>query len=91
VSEESGGTYLIEVDNRLPEMVCLLVKVSHSDLAKVSRMVFIHVGSVMMLSTSETSSTWMLAVLSYTSLSGGDMTAAVFTICQFSSSRDICD
>jgi hypothetical protein len=44
-------------------------------------MVFIHVGSVVMLSTCETSSTGMLAVLSYTTVTGGDVTAAVERAC----------
>jgi hypothetical protein len=39
-------------------------------------MVFIHVGSVVMLTTSETTTTWMLPVLSYTTVTGGHMAAA---------------
>lgn len=58
-------------------MVLLLVEVTHTDLSEVTRMVFIHVGTVVVLTTSETTSTGMLAVLSYTSLTGGDMTAAM--------------
>jgi len=74
-------TYLIQVDDGLPEVVALLVEVTHSDLSEVTRMVFIHVGSVVMLSTCETSSTGMLAVLSYTTVTGGDVTAAVERAC----------
>jgi len=51
---------------------------SHTDLSEVTRMVFIHVGSVVMLTTSKTTTTWMLAVLSYTTVTGGHM-AAVFS------------
>jgi hypothetical protein len=69
-------TYLIQVDNGLPEVVALLVEVSHTDLSEVTRMVLVHVRSVVVLSTSETSTTWMLAVLSYTTVTGGDVTAA---------------
>jgi hypothetical protein len=72
-----ASTYLIKVDNWLPEVVLLLVKVSHSDLSKVTRMVLVHVRSVMMLTTSKTTTTGMLAMLSYTTVSGRDMTAAV--------------
>jgi hypothetical protein len=50
--ESENSTYLIQVDNWLPEVVALLVEIPHSDLSKVTWMVFIHVGSVVMLSTS---------------------------------------
>ena len=69
--------YLVQVDDRLPEVVALLVEIPHSDLSKVTRMVLVHVRSVVVLSTSETSTTGMLAVLSYTTVTGGDVTAAV--------------
>lgn len=69
-------TYLVEVDDWLPEVVLLLVEVSHTDLSEVTWMVFIHVGSVVVLTTSKTTTTRVLAVLSYTTLSGGDVTAA---------------
>jgi hypothetical protein len=42
-------------------------------------MVLVHICSVVVLSTSKTSSTGMLAVLSYTTVTGGDVTAAVNT------------
>jgi hypothetical protein len=37
----------------------------------------------MMLTTSETTTTWMLAMLSYTTVSCGDMTATVITMLAF--------
>jgi len=49
----------------------------HSDLSKVTRMVLVHVRSVVMLTTSKTSTTGMLAVLAYTAVSGRDMAATV--------------
>lgn len=70
-------TYLIKVDNRLPEVVALLMEIPHSDLSEVTRMVLVHVCSVVMLSTSQTSTTGMLAMLSYTTVAGGDVTAAI--------------
>ena len=57
-------------------MVALLVEVSHTDLSEVTWMVLIQIGSVVMLTTCETSTTGMLAVLSYTTVSGGNVTAA---------------
>jgi sulfur relay (sulfurtransferase) DsrC/TusE family protein len=78
-SNDSSGdrTYLVEVDDWLPEVVLLLVEVSHTDLSEVTWMVLVHVRSVVMLTTSKTTSTGMLAVLSYTTFTGGNMTAAV--------------
>ena len=43
---------LVEVDDRSPEVVLLFVKVPHTDLTEVSRMVLVHIGPVMMLATS---------------------------------------
>ena len=43
---------LVEVDNGLPEVVLLLVEVPHTNLTEVTWMVFVDVGSVVMLSTS---------------------------------------
>lgn len=74
---EEKRTYLVQVDDWLPEVVALLVEVTHTDLSEVTRMVFIQVGTVVMLSTSKTTTTWMLAVLSNTSVTGGDVTTAV--------------
>jgi hypothetical protein len=51
------------------------VEIPHSDLSKVTRMVLVHVRSVVMLSTSKTSSTRMLPVLAYSSMTGRDVSA----------------
>jgi hypothetical protein len=77
VFDGSNWTYLIQVDNWLPEVVALLVEISHTDLSEVTWMVLVHVGSVVMLTTSKTTTTWMLAVLSYTTVTGGNVSAAV--------------
>jgi len=69
-------TYLIQIDHRPPELVLQLVEVPHADLPKVTRMVFIEICAVMMLSSSHTTSTRMLAMLANTSVAGGDMAAA---------------
>lgn len=53
------------------------MEIPHSDLSKVTRMVLVHVRSVMVLSTSKTSTTGMLAMLSYTTVTGGDVAATV--------------
>jgi hypothetical protein len=76
-SRRRKRAYLVEVDDGLPEVVLLLVEVPHTDLTEVTRMVLVEVRSVVVLTTSQTSTTWMLAVLSYTTVSGGDVAAAV--------------
>lgn len=52
------------------------MEIPHADLSKVTRMVFIEICAVMMLSSSHTTSTGMLAMLANTSVAGGDMAAA---------------
>ena len=69
----NSATHFVKVDNRLPELVLGLVKVSHAHLSEVTRMVLVDVGSVMMLSTSHTTTTWMLPVLAYTTVTSRDM------------------
>ena len=71
------AAYLVEVDDWLPEVVLLLVEVSHTNLSEVTWMVLVQVGTVMVLTTSKTTSTRMLAVLADTSLTGGNMSAAM--------------
>ena len=66
---------LIKVDGRFPELVLCLVEISHADFSKVTGMVLVDVCSVMMLATSHTTTTWMLSVLSYTTVASGDMAA----------------
>ena len=61
-------THLVQIDHGLPELVLQLVEISHADLPKVTRMVFIDIGPVMMLSTRHTTTTGMLAVLAYSTM-----------------------
>ena len=70
-------THLVKVDDRLPELILEFVKIPHSNLSEVSRMVPVQIRSVMVLTTSHTTSTWMLAVLSYTTVTSRDVTTAV--------------
>jgi hypothetical protein len=70
-------THLIQIDDRLPELILQLVEISHSDLSKVTRMVFVKIRTVVMLSSCHTTSTRMLAMFSYTAVAGGDVAAAV--------------
>jgi hypothetical protein len=69
--------YLVEVDDGLPEVVLLLVEVPHTNLTKVTRMVLVQVGTVVVLTTGQTTTTGVLAVLADTTLTGRDVTAVL--------------
>lgn len=68
---------LVQVDNGLPEVVLLLVEVTHTNLTEVTRVVLVNVGTVVVLTTGHTTTTGMLAVLADTSLTGRDVTAVL--------------
>lgn len=73
---ESKHTNLVQVDLRLPCQVLHLVEVPHTDFTEVTRMVLVHVDLVVVLTTGKTTTTGMLAVLSYTTVTSGNVTAA---------------
>lgn len=74
------ATYLVEVDCGLPELLLGLVEVPHTDFTEVTRVVLVEVGAVVVLTTGHTTTTGMLTVLSDTTVTGGNMTAARKTI-----------
>jgi len=51
------------------------MELTHTDFTEVTRVIFIEEGSVMVLSSSVTATTWMFAMLSDTTVSHGDMSA----------------
>lgn len=61
---------LVKVEDRSPELVLLLVEVPHTDLTEVTRVVLIHVDSVVVLTTGLTSTTRVLSVLTDTTSTG---------------------
>jgi hypothetical protein len=61
---------LVKVDNGTPVDVVLQVELTHTDLTEVTRMVLIHVNTVVMLTTSKTTTTRMLSVLADTTVTG---------------------
>lgn len=69
-------THLIEIDDRFPELILRLVEITHADLSKVTRVVFVKIGAVMMLSTGHTTTTGMFSMLAYAAVTGGDVAAA---------------
>ena len=70
-------TYLVKVDDRLPERILHLVEIPHTDLTEVARVVFVEVGAVMVLATSHTATTGVLSVLAHPSMTGGDVASTV--------------
>lgn len=70
-------TYLVQIDDGLPELILRLVEIPHPDLAEVPGVVFIEIGTVMMLSTGHTTTTGMLSVFANTAVAGGDVAATV--------------
>lgn len=68
--------YLVQVDNRFPELILQFVEVSHAHFSEVTGMVFVEIGPVVMLSTRHTASTRMLSVFANAAVASGDMTAA---------------
>ena len=67
--------HLIQVDDRLPELILQFVEVPHAHFSEVTRMVFVEICSMMMLSTRHTTSTGMLSVLANAAVASGDVTA----------------
>ena len=66
---------LVEVDSRSEGAVLQLVEVTHTDLTEVTRVIFIHEDTVVVLSTSVTTTTRMLTVLANTTVSHLDVAA----------------
>ena len=52
-----GIANLVEVDHGLPEPAGLLVEIPHTNFTEVTRMVFVHVGPVVMQTTGQTTTT----------------------------------
>ncbi len=76
-SELKRKTHLLQIDHRFPELVLQLVEIPHADLPEVTRVVFVEIRSVVMLTTSHTTTTGMLAVLADTAVAGGYVAATV--------------
>lgn len=63
-------------------MVALQVEVAHTDLTKVTRVVLVHVGTVVVLTTSKTATTGVLSVLANTTVTGGDVSTLLSVVVQ---------
>ena len=111
------GSYLVDVDDGLPEVVLLLVEarrrklaqghskihsyihsyirehrgivvswdhgidlLSHTNLTEETGVVLVDVGSVVVLTTGHTTTTWVLSVLADTTLTGGDVAAVLASL-----------
>ena len=61
---------LVNVQGRTPGRLTSNMEVTHTNLTKVSGMVTVHVGTVMVHTTSQTTTSWMLTVLTNTTVTG---------------------
>jgi hypothetical protein len=66
---------LVKVASRVPGAIAHQVKVTHTDLSEITRVILIHHNTVMVLSTSVTATTRVMTVTSDTTVTGGDVTA----------------
>lgn len=57
------------------------MEVAHTDLTEVTRVVLVDVGTVVVLTTGHTTTTGGLAVLADTTVTGGNVAAAVRCTC----------
>lgn len=67
----------VDCDYSLPEHHLRLVEISHTNLTEVTRVVLVHVGSVVVLTTGKTTTTGVLSVLSDTTVTGRDVAAVL--------------
>jgi len=74
---DQAETYFLQIDNRFPELILQFVEIPHANLPEVSRMVFVDICPVVVLSTCHTATTGMLAMLAYTAVAGGYVAATV--------------
>merc|ERR1712134_18471 len=76
------GPEAVKVDHGAEVLVVGLVEVAHANLPEVSRMVFVEVDTVVMLATSVTATTRVLAVLADTTLTVGNVSASLTALLQ---------
>ena len=76
--------YLVDVDGFAPVAVAELVEVSHTNFSEITRMVFVKIDTLMMLTTGKTATTRVLAVLSDTAVTTGDVTALLAVLAETS-------
>jgi len=73
---------LVEVDRWAVGSVLQDVELTHTDFTEVTRVIFVHKNSVVMLSSGITATTGMLSVLSDTSVTGGDVSSLLSVLAQ---------
>ena len=73
ISDE--GPDLVQVDDWAEVLVLVQVEVTHTNLSEVTWMVFIEHDSVVMLSSCITATSWMLSMLSNTTVSSGHVSS----------------
>ena len=77
------GPQLVQVDRGAEVLLFRQMEVTHTDLSEVTRMVFVEVNSVMMLTTGITTTSGMLTVFANTTMSMADMTPQLAALLVF--------
>jgi len=72
----------VEVDHRAEVLILGLVEVPHADLTEIPRVVFVEVDAMVVLTTSVTATTGVLAVLADTPLAVGHVAAGLSALLQ---------
>ena len=62
-------------------MVLEFVEVAHADFTKITRVIFIHEDSVVVLTTRHTATGRMFAMLANSTVTGGDVSALLAVLC----------
>ena len=74
--------HFVEVDGGAVELVLRLVEVPHTHLAEVARVILVEVDAVVVLASGITSTTWMLAVLTHSTVPGAHVAALLAVLLQ---------
>jgi len=72
----------ISVDSWAVELLLGLVEITHTNLTEVTRVIFIEVDTMVMLTTSITTTTWMLTVLTNSTVTSADVTSLLTILLQ---------
>lgn len=72
----------VDIDDRAVELVQGFVVVTHTNLAEVTGMVFVHIDTMVVLATSKTAPTGVLPVFANTTMTSGDVSTFFSVVVQ---------
>ena len=80
--ETREGPETIEVDNGHVILCALVTEVAHTNLTEVTRVILIEQDTVVVLTSGVTTTSWMLSVLSDTTVTGRDVSSVLTGLLQ---------